>query len=169
MITPSGKHRSQVNQGGLKNQSIWDSSWFHGVAGEMTKEAIAATAPNAPVAEPMEESMTEDSGMGMGNDLNRAMSDGNSMRMNPNKIPQDGEIKQPGAGGNRQIPPDARFDPYSGEPLMGVDGTKLVVMLNKWLGSNQETADLDIVGFTEKGGQYTVTFGPKGKQVTKGV
>lgn len=153
MITPSGKRRAQVSQGGMKNQSIWDSSWFKGVAGDMTKEAIAATAPEAPIAEPTE-------------DLQGAMDSSNNMRMNPEGIPPEGEMKQPGG---QNIPPDARFDPYSGEPLMGVDGTKLVMMLKKWLGSQQETADLDIVGFNEKGGQYTITFGPKGKQVTKGV
>lgn len=153
MITPSGKRRSQVNQGGMKNQTIWDSSWFEGVAGDLTKEAIAATAPEASVVDPAE-------------DLQGVMDGSNSMRLNPNTIPAEGEMKGQGQPG---VPPDARFDPYSGEPLVGVDGTKLVMMLKKWLGSQQETADLDITAFNEKGGAYTITFGPKGKQVTKGV
>jgi hypothetical protein len=154
MITPNGKHRTQVNQGGLRHSSIWESDWFEEAAG-LAKEAIAAT----PVSPEIADDTPQPDG-----DLQSAMLDGNSSRMNPGRIPSDGEMK-----GKPGVPPDARFDPYTGDPLMGVNGTKLVQMLEQWLGSNQQTADLSIVGFNEKGGQYTITFGPKGKAVTKGV
>jgi len=38
MIIPAGKRRHQVNQGGLKHESIFNSSWFNGV---MSKQALA--------------------------------------------------------------------------------------------------------------------------------
>lgn len=91
MIVPNGKRRSQVNQGGLKHESIWDSSFFTGVAGDLVKEALA------PVSPPGE------AGAGTGTDEaespeSQAMSEGNSMRMNPAKIPPAGQMKGNQAG-----------------------------------------------------------------------
>lgn len=177
MIVPNGKRRNQINQGGLKHETIWDSSFFTGAAGDLVKEALA------PVSPPGETEAPETPEA-------QAMGDSNSARMNPKRIPPQGELKGKPVGTGMEegdsfaqdpvgsgienpaqhagLPPGAKFDPMTGEPLMGVDGTKLIVMLKKWLAGQNETSDLEILGFNQKGQQYTITIGPKGKLVSKG-
>lgn len=167
MITPNGKNRIQVNQGGQKNQSIWDSSWFRGVSGDMTKSAIAATSPTDKPADPMTDAMTEQPDP-MAERLQGAMDNGNSMRMNQDMIPQEGEMKKKGPSsnpGSQSNPEEWAFDPMSGEPLAGLNGEEVYEQAYKMFA--QQNLKVEVKGDL-RGGNWTVTIGPGAKAVSKG-
>lgn len=154
MIIPNGKNKHQVNQGGFKNESIWDSSIFNKLALAPTSTQDEAKQKNdSPEA--------------------KVMNDSNSLKMNPSKIPDETVNTGESQNQNFNMSPDTqqnettdmgngqnknwKFDPQTGAPLSGMTGQAVYEKAHEaFAGYNlsvQVKGDI-------KGSNWTVTVSP---------
>ena len=163
MIVPVGKNKHQVNQGGLKYESFLNDPNFTKLAADFSDLNNKPNQPGAPVEEtasPVEEESPapglQDASPVPG--LQDAMNQGTDPGMNSGA--DQGGLKEPGQA---EVPPGARFNPMTGEPINEVNSLKLVGRIAQWLAGQKETANVTVQGYQEKANQVTVTFNLAGK------
>lgn len=157
MIVPAGKAKSQINQGALQNESIFDSDLFK-------KIAITGLDLDRPQ---QQEAVSPDVGP-----IQDVMNDSQS-RLNQNGSPglNDRGLEQTPGQTPGQIPEQTPFDPFTGKPNVAQAGDfgQIATEVANFV-REKFNGQYDVVNLAQgKSGEWTMTFGPKqiGPVVTK--
>ncbi len=159
-IIPAGKTKLQVNQGGFKNESIFDSELFKRFAATGTSVQPELSDPSNP-SNPSGASSDLDAAMGQG--ANPSMrNDANPESVNPE--PSNPELEDPNLSDKSKW----KVNPVTGEPIGRGDFTNFFQKIRSqqaiW---EKETGPLDI---SIKGNPQTwqITIQPQGKVTPSG-
>ena len=148
MIIPVGKNRLQVNQGGYKNETIFNSrnSMFNKIAITGEDLQVDAAEPESPSRNPA---------------LDKALGEGSNPGMR-----QDGDSqidKQNAAAGVSPAAPAAPATPTNPQNIVQeLDWDNISVKINKWVKEVSNGAFEMKAQQKGKAGEYTITFGPIG-------